>query len=360
MKITTVIGARPQFIKASVVSRALRTQNNIVEKIIHTGQHYDNTMSAVFFDELDIPKPDYNLGIGGGSHGQNTGRMIEKIESILLEDQPDHLLVYGDTDSTLAGALAAAKLNIPVIHVEAGLRSYNRQMPEEINRVLTDHIAQILLAPTKLAIENLTTEGISGEGVHLVGDVMFDAALFYTNQATTKSKILSKLAIQPQTYILATIHRQENTDDRNRLAAIIEGLSGSDLPIILPLHPRTAACLSKFGLVLPPSVLTIEPVGYLDMVMLEKHSVLIVTDSGGIQKEAFFHKVPCVTLRDETEWVELTESGWNSVIKPVNSKNIQAAINNNIGKSGEELELYGNGDSSVLIAEIIAGTHLNS
>lgn len=355
MKITTVVGARPQFIKAAVVSRALRKQYNIEEKIIHTGQHYDKTMSAVFFDELDIPKPHYNLGIGGGSHGQNTGRMIEKIESVLLKDVPDHLLVYGDTDSTLAGALAAAKLNIPVIHVEAGLRSYNRQMPEEINRVLTDHIAKLLLAPTEIAVNNLASEGISGEGVHLVGDVMFDAALFYTGVAVTKSKILSKLAIQPQNYILATIHRQENTDDRKRLAAIVQGLAGSDLPIILPLHPRTAACLSKFDLLLPSTVLAIEPVGYLDMVMLEKHASLIVTDSGGIQKEAFFHKIPCVTLRNETEWVELTKSGWNSVVKPDNHKDIQTAINSNIGKSGENVALYGNGNSSTQIAKIITG-----
>ena len=349
MKIITVVGARPQFIKAAIVSRALREKNATEEKILHTGQHYNNTMSTIFFDELDIPKPDYNLGIGGGSHGKNTGRMIEKIETILLDDRPDRLLVYGDTDSTLAGALAATKLHIPVIHVEAGLRSYNRQMPEEINRVLTNHIAGLLFAPTQRAVENLTNEGISRERIHLVGDVMYDAALFYAKQAETKSNILSKLVIGPKEYILATIHRQENTDDKERLTAIIRGFSGSTLPIILPLHPRTAKYLDKFNLTLPPSVLAIEPVGYLDMVMLEKYSSLIVTDSGGVQKEAYFHRVPCLTLRDETEWVELVACGANHLVK-IEHKAIEKALTNYKPFPADVQQLYGTGQASDQIA----------
>ncbi len=353
MNIVTIVGARPQFIKAAVVSRALKSRAHIEERLIHTGQHYDNAMSRVFFDELAIPQPVCNLGIGGGSHGQNTGQMLEKIESVLLNERPDSVLVYGDTDSTLAGALAAVKLHIPVIHVEAGLRSYNRQMPEEINRVLTDHIADLLFAPTQRAVQNLSDEGISGKKVHLVGDVMNDAASFYAERAIVKSRILSKLYLVPKEYILATIHRQDNTDSRKRIATIIEGFSRANLPVILPLHPRTAKCLRKFGLTLPDSVQVIEPVGYLDMIMLEKNAALIVTDSGGVQKEAYFHRVFCLTLRNETEWVELVENDWNRIVAPESAEGIQKAIDSSIGKTGRDVQLYGEGDSGKLIANII-------
>jgi len=354
MKITTIIGARPQFVKAAVLSRCLKHEKNVQEIIVHTGQHYDDSMSSVFFEELDIPKPNYNLGIGGGSHGQNTGRMIEKIESVLLEIRPDYILVYGDTDSTLAGALAAAKLHIPVIHIEAGLRSYNRLMPEEINRVLTDHLSSLLFAPTPRAVTNLTDEGISEKGIHLVGDIMYDAGLFYAEHAETKSTIIEKLDFGHQGYILATIHRQENTDIKNRLAAILKGFAESSLPIILPLHPRTAKHLEQFSLALPSPVLAIEPVGYLDMVMLEKNAKLIITDSGGVQKEAFFHKVPCITCRPETEWVELVELGVNKLVEPEELSNILSAPHTYSPKNLPwDHTLYGDGNSARKIIDVI-------
>jgi UDP-GlcNAc3NAcA epimerase len=352
MKISTIVGARPQFIKAAAVSRALQYHSDIQEIIIHTGQHYDNNMSSVFFDELDIPQPAYNLKIGGGTHGQNTGRMIEGIESILLNERPDYALVYGDTDSTLAGALAAVKLHIPVIHIEAGLRSNNKQMPEEINRVLTDHIADLLFAPTQVACENLKNEGIDQNSVHLVGDVMYDATLFSAFKAELESNILSTLSLQPKKYILATFHRQENTDNRKRLTAIIEGCSESDLPIVLPLHPRTATRLKQYNLLLPPSVHSIQPVGYLDMIMLEKHASLIVTDSGGIQKEAYFQKVPCLTLRDETEWIELIDCGANQLLK-AESEAIKKALASQRSFPSNPPNLYGSGNASNKIADIL-------
>ncbi len=354
MKITTIVGARPQFIKAAALTRCLKHEKNIQEIIIHTGQHYDESMSNVFFNELDIPKPDYNLGIGGGSHGQNTGRMIEKIESVLFDIRPDYLLVYGDTDSTLAGGLAAAKLHIPVIHVEAGLRSYNRQMPEEINRVLTDHVADLLLAPTQTAVDNLLREGIDENRIRLVGDIMYDAALFYADQAESRSRITEKLELNHQEYILATIHRQENTDNKIRLSAILQGFTASSLPVILPVHPRTAKKLEQFSLTLPPPVLAIDPVGYLDMVMLEKKAKLIVTDSGGVQKEAFFHKVPCITCRQETEWVELVEAGVNKLVKPEELGKILASHQPDTSINfPENLDLYGDGNSAEKIIDIL-------
>lgn len=344
MKIITVIGARPQFIKAAVVSNAFKSAG-VDELILHTGQHFDNNMSDVFFDELGIPKPAFNLGIGGGSHGQNTGRMIEGIEKILLSEKPDWLLVYGDTDSTLAGALAAVKLHIPVAHVEAGLRSFNRRMPEEINRILTDHAANILFAPTLTAVRHLADEGITGDKVINTGDVMFDAALFYGQKANAHSQVLQTLKLQPKQYVLATIHRAENTDDPVRLKAIIDGMAKSDKYIVLPVHPRTRARLQSNNLQLPKNVMAIDPVGYLDMVMLEKYANLIVTDSGGVQKEAFFYEVPCVTLRDETEWVELVASGWNKVVPPLNALDIGAAINADY-LPGESVQPYGDGHAA--------------
>jgi UDP-GlcNAc3NAcA epimerase len=353
MKILTVIGARPQFIKAAVVSRALRGRAGVQEIIVHTGQHFDANMSDVFFDELDIPKPDFHLGIGGGTHGQNTGRMIEAIEAVLLREKPDWVLVYGDTDSTLAGALAAVKLHIPVAHVEAGLRSFNRSMPEEINRVLTDHAAELLFAPTQTAVLNLAKEGILGAKVQKVGDVMYDAALYYGSKAEKTSQILQSLKLNSKSYVLATLHRQENVDDQKRLANILQGFATSDKPIVLPLHPRTRKRLQEFGLVVPQSVRIIDPVGYLDMVMLEKHAALIATDSGGVQKEAYFHQVPCITLRDETEWVELVECGANRLVG-ADAAAIQVALaEEGVFQSGGDL--YGQGNCGEKIADWLLG-----
>ncbi|MCG8552804.1 MAG: UDP-N-acetylglucosamine 2-epimerase (non-hydrolyzing) [Desulfobacterales bacterium] len=324
IKITTIIGARPQFIKAATVSRAIAQQNQnghqvtpVKETIIHTGQHFDTNMSEVFFQELEIPRPDYNLGIGGGSHGKNTGRMIEAIEDVLVREQPDWVLVYGDTDSTLAGTLAAAKLHISVAHVEAGLRSYNRNMPEEINRIVVDQLSTLLFCPTRTAVENLEKEGFphqltSGtrQAVVNVGDVMYDAALYYGSRALEKSGIMQTLELTTKAFVLATIHRAENTDNPERLLNIISALNqiAAEMPVILPLHPRTKQKLVPADF---PAVTFIDPLGYLDMVMLEKNARVIVTDSGGVQKEAYFHGVPCVTVRDETEWLELVTAGAN-------------------------------------------------
>lgn len=311
MKIVSIVGARPQFIKAAPVGRALRQQHT--EVLVHTGQHYDHNMSAVFFEELDIPEPDYNLGIGSGPQGQQTGRMLEAIERVLLDEQPDWVLVYGDTNSTLAGALAVVKLHIPLAHIEAGLRSFNRRMPEEHNRVLTDHAADLLFCPTQTAVDNLAREGIT-RGVNNVGDVMYDAVLHNIGIAEKRSNVLERLELQPKGYLLATVHRAENTDDPIRLAGIVKAFGMLEELIVFPAHPRTRAALVAFDLALPDNVWIIEPVSYLDMLMLEKHARLILTDSGGVQKEAYFFAVPCVTLRDETEWVETVEAGWNVVV----------------------------------------------
>lgn len=307
MKICTIIGARPQFIKAAVLSAAVARMQDVQEIIVHTGQHYDVNMSDIFFEQMNIPAPSYHLGIGGGTHGQNTGRMIEAVEDVLLRETPDILLVYGDTDSTLAGALAAVKISVPVAHVEAGLRSYNRAMPEEINRVLTDHISDFLFCPTKAAMENLKEEGISSNKVHMVGDVMYDVALAYVKKAKEESIILKRLALGKSAYVLATLHRAENTNDRARLQSIMDGLAQSPCPVILPMHPRTKKIIADEGIIVPDIIQVIDPVGYLDMAWLEKNARLIATDSGGMQKEAYFHGVPCLTLRDETEWVELVK-----------------------------------------------------
>lgn len=349
MKVITVIGARPQFIKAAVVSNAFKARD-IEELILHTGQHFDNNMSDVFFDELGIPKPAFNLGIGGGSHGQNTGRMVEGVEKVLMDERPDWLLVYGDTDSTLAGALAAVKLHIPIAHVEAGLRSFNRRMPEEINRILTDHAATMLFAPMETAVRNLANEGVDPEKVMNVGDVMYDAALFYGAKADKESQILETLGLAGKEYILATVHRAENTDATERLTAIIQGMADCGRQIVLPLHPRTKARMASLGLDLPENVLAIEPIGYLDMVMLEKNAALIMTDSGGVQKEAFFYHVPCITLRDETEWVELVEAGWNQIVPPLSSDAIVDAISS-ARMPGKSIQPYGKGNAAELVAD---------
>jgi UDP-N-acetylglucosamine 2-epimerase len=328
--LATIVGARPQFIKAAAVSRAIAefnaraTEVRIDERIVHTGQHYDQRMSQVFFDQLQIPRPAVNLEVGSGAHGRQTGLMLERIEAYLLETRPDWVLVYGDTNSTLAGALAGAKLHIRVAHVEAGLRSFNRRMPEEINRILTDHAADLLLCPTDQAVTNLGKEGIT-RGVHQVGDVMYDSVLFHTQQAEGTSDILSRLCLAPQQYYLATLHRAENTDDPRRLNGIFAALERSDWPVILPLHPRTRQALGDRLAADNARLVVTDPVSYLDMLMLEKHARIILTDSGGVQKEAYWMGVPCVTLRDETEWVELVEAGWN-VLAGADATAVQAAV----------------------------------
>ena len=322
-KICTVIGARPQFIKAAPVSKILRREFN--EILIHTGQHYDNNMSAIFFEELNIPKPDYNLGIGSGGHGKMTGEMLTKLEEIYLKEKPDYVLVYGDTNSTLAGALAASKLLIPVIHIEAGLRSFNMSMPEEQNRILTDHISSLLFAPTETAMKNIRNEGLNDKGIN-VGDVMYDAVLNFANLANQKSTIVKELGLKSGEYILTTIHRAENTDNINRLRNIIEALNSTKDRIVLPIHPRTKKYIQEYGLKFSDNIKCIEPIGYLDMINLESNASKIVTDSGGVQKEAYFMDKPCITMRDETEWVETVNVGWN-IIVGTDKQKILNAIN---------------------------------
>ena len=310
MKIVTVVGARPQFVKAAPVSKALRQRHD--EVLVHTGQHYDREMSDLFFEELAIPRPDYELGVGSGAHGWQTGQMLIRIEEVLQAERPDGVLVYGDTNSTLAGALAAVKLGIPVAHVEAGLRSFNRAMPEEHNRILTDHCADLLFCPTQTAADLLRAEGIT-HGVYLVGDVMYDSALQFAEVARRRSTILARLGLTPKAYALATLHRPYNTDDPARLKQILAALESLEMPVICPVHPRTRQRLADLG---DPQFAIrnsqfVAPVGYLDMLALEQSAALILTDSGGVQKEAYFFAVPCVTLRPETEWVETVAAGWN-------------------------------------------------
>ena len=376
MKILTILGARPQFIKAAAFSAALadfnregstqqdksiyleesaegggsilsedslKQKDSIEEKILHTGQHYDFELSEQIFMQLGIPEPYLNLDIGSGSHGQMTGEMIIRIEKEILKEQPDWILVYGDTNSTLAGALAAVKLHIPVCHVEAGLRSYDRQMPEEINRVLTDHIADLLFAPTRAAVKNLQQENIT-RGVHHVGDIMYDAAIRFRKIAENNSTILKQLSLKD--FFLATVHRQENTDLRERLAGIIRAfdeIATADCPVIFPIHPRTTKMMEQFRInPQNPDVRIIPPVSFLDMIILEKKARAILTDSGGIQKEAYFHRTPCITLRDVTEWVETAEAGWNQVVG-AKIKDIINAVRQI--KEGSFIDEYGSGDS---------------
>jgi len=314
-KILTVVGARPQFVKAAAVSRALVEDfgTRLSEVLVHTGQHYDANMSAVFFEELGIPAPKHNLGIAGGSHGAMTGRMLEAIETVLVKEQPDWLLIYGDTNSTLAGALAAAKLHVPVAHVEAGLRSFNMRMPEEVNRIVADRVSTLLFCPTAVAVENLRSEGRTA-GVHDVGDVMYDVALHVREQARCDSRVLAELGLTDRAFALATCHRAENTDSRSRLSQILAALGriARTMPVVLPLHPRTRKLITDYGMAdaLEPLRVT-EPLPFLDMVALEQAAAVILTDSGGVQKEAFFYGVPCITMRDETEWVETVDLGMN-------------------------------------------------
>ena len=329
MKIVTVVGARPQFIKAAAVSRVIRDlfAGEIEEVLLHTGQHFDENMSKSFFTDLDIPAPRYNLEISGGQHGAMTGRMLESVENALINEKPDWTLIYGDTNSTLAGALAAVKLHIPVAHVEAGMRSFNMRMPEEVNRIVADRVSSMLFCPTTTAVDNLSAEGIT-RGVHNVGDVMYDVALFYADRAQQQSQVLTHLDLMPGEYALATCHRAENTDDAGRLAGIIAGLaeSSAQLPVVLPLHPRTRKLVEQCGLQhqLTAPLIVCEPLAYLDMVVLERAAKMILTDSGGVQKEAFFYGVPCITMRDETEWVETVELGSNRLVGASSDKIISA------------------------------------
>ncbi len=348
MKILTVVGARPQFIKAAAVSNVVRKQHK--EILIHTGQHYDENMSKVFFDELKIPKPDYNLEVGSGNHGHQTGTMLIKLEEIYLKEKPDLVLVYGDTNSTLAGALCASKLLIPVAHVEAGLRSFNMNMPEEQNRILTDHISKFLFVPTTSATENLKNEGIT-KGVHNVGDVMFDAVLHFKGLAEEKSNIIDNLKVNKNEYILTTIHRAENTNDINRLKNIIEALNESGKTVILPMHPRTKKYINDYGLKFSENIKVIEPVGYLEMINLEMNSQKIVTDSGGVQKEAFFLKKPCVTMRDETEWVETVQNGWNKVVGTDKNKILDSIVS--FHPEEQQKDIFGDGKAGNKILDII-------
>lgn len=347
-KIITILGARPQFIKAAAVSSEFSRHFN--EILVHTGQHYDANMSDVFFDELGIPKPKYHLNVGSGSHGAMTGAMLAAIEEVLLIEKPDFVMVYGDTNSTIAGSLAASKLLIPVIHVEAGLRSFNKAMPEEQNRILTDHISDLLFVPTQTAIDNLLKEGIE-KGVHNVGDVMYDGILHFTEIAKGRSTILETLGLKDNEFLLCTIHRAENTNDVNRLKGIIEGLNAVNETIVLPLHPRTQKYLSDYGIELKSHIKVIEPVGYLDMVRLESASKKIVTDSGGVQKEAYFLAKPCITMRDETEWVETVENGWN-VIVGANTEKIKDAIEN-FNPTNQRKDYFGNGTAALQMVELI-------
>jgi UDP-GlcNAc3NAcA epimerase len=358
VKIVTVVGARPQFIKASTVSRAIAEYNmgcdgrRIEEVIIHTGQHYDSNMSDIFFEEMNIPLPNYTLNIGGGSHGAMTGRQLESIEKVLLDESPDCVVVYGDTNSTLAGALAATKLHIPVAHIEAGLRSYNRKMPEEVNRVLTDHISSIHFTTSDVANQNLLAEGISKSCLHMVGDVMFDAALYYS-ELCKKPDLAILDNVGPKGFLLGTIHRAENTDSIERMKSIFYGLSQLDRLIILPLHPRTAKKLSEFGIEIADNIYIADPLGYLEMVWLEKNAKVILTDSGGVQKEAYYHQTPCITIRDETEWVELVDAGYN-VLVPAEAIEICLAVEKMLKISGFTVNaLYGDGKSAKKIVKYL-------
>jgi UDP-GlcNAc3NAcA epimerase len=350
MRVLSIVGARPQFIKASVVSRAIRQSEGVDEVVLHTGQHFDANMSDIFFNQLSISRPDIQLDIHGGSHGAMTGRMLMEIEKVLFEQRPDRVLVYGDTNSTLAGALAAAKLHIPVAHVEAGLRSFNMQMPEEVNRILTDQISDLLFCPTDTAVKNLKNEGFANKSVQVlqVGDVMQDAALLFASKAVPPADEL------PRDFILATLHRAENTDNPERLAAIVAALNELHLnhaPIVLPLHPRTRKLISQQGLEL--NVHLIDPVGYFEMLWLLDHCQLVLTDSGGVQKEAFFFGKACVTMRDQTEWVELVEVGANELVAADTHK-IIAASKISLGRQVKDtLHLYGGGQAAQRIVSNI-------
>lgn len=350
MKIISIIGARPQFIKCAPLSRAIRKEHK--EILVHTGQHYDPEMSEIFFKELNIPEPDYNLGIGSGSHGEQTGKMLIEVEKVLQNEKPDIVLVYGDTNSTLAGALAASKLHIKVAHVEAGLRSFDRDMPEEINRVLTDHISDFLFCPTETAVLNLNNEGIT-TNVYNVGDVMLDALNYNLKIAEGKVTILEDLRLNSKEYMVATVHRASNTDSFKNLSSVVNAFCEVDIPIVFPVHPRTEKYLKQYGLwdKLCESVKVIPPIGYLEMLKLMAHSRKILTDSGGVQKEAYMLRVPCITMRENTEWVETVEDGGNVLVGAEYEK-IRDAILNFEGAKVKG-NVFGNGDACVNILKIL-------
>jgi UDP-N-acetylglucosamine 2-epimerase len=356
VKILSIVGARPQFIKAGPVLDAIR-QAGHQSLLIHTGQHYDVEMSQTFFDDMGIPAPDDNLGVGSGPHGWQTGQMMVGIERVLQSLKPDWVLVYGDTNSTLAGALAAAKLNLPLGHIEAGLRSYNREMPEEHNRILADRCSDLLFCPTRTAVENLAREGMS-EGVRLVGDTMYDAVLKYAQIAQSRSSILDGLGLQPGSYLLATVHRAYNADRPENLRSILDGLAQTGRTVVFPVHPRTRKRIEALG-GLPKSgepageVRMIDPLGYLDMLMLEQNADIILTDSGGIQKEAYFFRVPCITLRPETEWVETVEAGWNILVGTDPARIVQAVAEAKRDDTRPP-DLFGDGQASAKIVDCLA------
>lgn len=349
VKIVSIVGARPQFIKAAAVSRLLRQGHR--EFLVHTGQHYDYEMSGIFFDGLELPRPDTNLAVGSGSHGVQTGAMLKGIEDILLAERPDYLLIYGDTNSTLAGALAASKLSVPVAHVEAGLRSFNRRMPEEINRVVTDHLSALLLCPSDAAVRNLTAEGIT-RNVHLVGDVMLDVLLWAKQQLSERPpEILQGLGLKKQSYLLATLHRSENTDDLARLSKILRGINSLDEPVVFPVHPRTRKVIADAHCPIERHVRFIDPVGYLDMMALAGAARLVLTDSGGLQKEAYWLGVPCLTMRNETEWVETVESGWNTLVGSDSRKIVETV--RTLAPKGARRVLYGDGFAAARCVDLL-------
>lgn len=353
MKIVTIVGARPQFVKAAAVSHILKENPHVDEVLIHTGQHFDPNMSQIFFDELGIDEPRYNLGISGGTHGEMTGRMLSAIEAVLITERPDWTLIYGDTNSTLAAAIAASKMHVPVAHVEAGLRSFNMKMPEEINRILSDRVSSLLLCPTETAVRNLENEGITA-GVSNVGDVMYDAALHFGGLAERDGHVIAiNRDLDPGSFALATCHRAENTDDPIRLEQILQALShiSRDRQVVLPLHPRTRSRIHNLSLGrYLESLKVLDPVPYLEMLWLEKNANLILTDSGGVQKEAFFFKVPCVTMRDETEWVETIDAGWN-ILAGVQSDSIVQAVEDHKTNAKLEISPYGKGRAAELIRD---------
>lgn len=354
VKIVTIVGARPQFIKACMLSKLFQSDSKIKEILIHTGQHYDANMSDIFFTQLKIPKPDYNLGVGSSSHGEQTAKMLSEIENILLHEKPNIVLVYGDTNSTLAGSLAASKLHIPVAHIEAGLRSFNKKMPEEINRLLTDHLSTWLFCPTQTAVTNLKREGIEKE-VYLTGDIMYDAILHYKAVALKQSTILSRLNLTSKDYYLTTIHRAENTDNPNKLKTLLTVLSQLDKTVVLPLHPRTKKKIEHWNLTHLISsfhIQIIEPLDYFDMLTLESQAKIILTDSGGVQKEAYMLQVPCITLRDETEWIETVQGKWNILVGASDPQIILKAVSE-ISESTTYPTLFGDGSTSKKIYKIL-------
>lgn len=349
MKVLTVVGARPQFIKAAPVSRALRAAGH-TEFLVHTGQHYDRQMSRVFFDEMQIPEPDINLEVGSGSHAAQTAQMLSKLEQVMESNKPDCVVIYGDTNSTLAGALVAAKLDVRLAHIEAGLRSFNRAMPEETNRVLADHVSDYLFCPTQTAVDNLAREGITS-GVSLVGDTMFDAVRQFGKIAEERSTILEQLNLSPGKFLLATVHRAYNTDDLETLRGILSAFIELKETIVFPVHPRTRERINQLHLgIADGAIKMIEPVGYLDMLMLERNARLILTDSGGMQKEAFFFGVPCVTLRPETEWTETVDAGWN-IIAGVTPEGIRRAVNETVWPTEPPAQIFGDGNAAEKIVE---------